>query len=569
MKNALARGAALWRKTRTSRIFGRGPTALTLIAVLIALLVAAPILSVAASVFGEPGAIWNYAAETALPRYIFNSLGLAALVAVGVGVIGVWTAWLTTMRDFRGRAVLEVLLILPLAFPAYIIAYAYANLLRHHGPVQSALRDINGWGPYEDYWFPKIDSLPGAAAMLILVLYPYVYLLARAAFLNQSAAVLDVAQTLGASSRRVFFRVALPMARPAIATGVALALMETLADFGVVQHFGVQTLATGVYKAWFSYRDTVAAAQIASWLLLFVFILVAFERLQRGRRRVQDARSSFRALKRPRLSGWRAVGAWLICGTPVLFGFLVPFGLFAWMSAVDGHAFFGPRYIEYALNSLALAGLAALVIVSLSIFIAYATRLASSPLSRIAALAASMGYAVPGLIVGLGLLTPLGAVDNAFNSWMKAAFGVEVGLILIGTVVGLVLAYVVRFMSVSLQTVDAALGKVTPSMDHAARALGERPLGALRRVHAPMISGGVMTAALIVFVDVLKELPATLILKPGDFQTLATQAYNLAKDERYLEASTPALVIGIVGLLPVLLLSRRVRRARPGSEPKA
>ncbi len=541
----------------------RGPRGLTLVAAAIALLIAAPILSVVIGVFGQPGEIWASVADTVTPRYALNTFLLAALVAIGVSVIGVWSAWLVTMRDFPGRGLFEVLLILPLAFPAYVIAYAYTDLLDHPGPVQTLLRETTGWGP-RDYWFPEVRSLPGAAIMLILVLYPYVYLLARTAFLNQSAAALDVARTLGVGPRRVFFRVALPMARPAIATGVALALMETVADFGVVQYFGVQTLATGVYKAWFAYRDPAAAAQLSGWLLVFVFALVALERAERGRRRVQDSRSLFRAPPRPRLRGRRAAGAALICGLPVLLGFFTPLAMLAWMSAVGGHDFFGARYIGYAANSLMLAGVAALTITLLAVLIAYATRLAAGPITRFAALAASMGYAVPGLVIAIGLLAPLGAIDNWVNDAMQATFGVSTGLLLTGTIVGLVLAYTVRFMSVSLQTVDAALGKVTPSMDHAARALGQTPLGALRRVHAPMISGGLLTAALIVFVDVLKELPATLILRPFDFQTLATQAYNLAADERLREASTPALAIGLVGLLPVILLSRQIRRSRPG-----
>lgn len=543
----------------------RGPLGLTAVAVIVALLIAAPILALSMSIFAEPGPIWRSVADTVTPRYAFNTLMLAALVAVGVTAIGVPAAWFVTMRDFPGRAAFEVLLILPLAFPAYVIAYAYTDLLDHPGPVQTWLRAVFEFGP-RDYWFPEVRSLPGAAIMLILVLYPYVYLLARAAFLNQTAAALDVARTLGAPSRRVFFRVALPMARPAIATGVALTLMETVADFGVVHHFGVQTLATGVYKAWSNYQDPAATSQLAAWLLLFIFLLVGFERAQRGKRRIQDARGGFRAPPRRRLTGRGARLAVMACGLPVLFGFFVPFGMLSWMSAVGGHELFGARYIEYTQNSILLAAAAALVIVAIATLIAYGARLADGPLTRFAALSASMGYAVPGLVLGVALLPIFGAIDVMTSQWpwLSQVLGFELRIML-GTVVGLIIAYTVRFMSVALQTVDASLGKVTPSMDHAARALGHSPMRALRRVHAPMISGGLFTAALIVFVDVLKELPATWILKPDDFQTLATQAYRLASDERLREASTPALAIGVVGLLPVILLAWRIRRSRPGA----
>ncbi|MEL6318717.1 MAG: ABC transporter permease subunit, partial [Pseudomonadota bacterium] len=343
-----------------------GLTPLTAIALVVAGLIAAPILGVAASLFGPTSEIWGLMAQTVLPRYVANTLMLGALVALGTTLLGVGAAWLVTMHQFPGRGAFEWALALPLAFPAYVIAYAYTDLLDHPGAVQTALRAVMGWGP-RDYWFPEIRSLEGAAAMLTLVLYPYVYLLARAAFLQQSVCVLDVSRTLGARPSSMFFRVALPLARPAIATGVALALMETLADFGTVAHFGVQTFATGIYRAWFSMGDRIAAAQLSAAMLGCVLVLVALERSQRGAARYQGARARYDALKPTPLTGWRRWAAAVLCGAPVLFGFALPLGMLLYMSAVGGHGLFGPRYAVLALNSLTLAAIAAALTVALAV----------------------------------------------------------------------------------------------------------------------------------------------------------------------------------------------------------
>ncbi len=542
----------------------RRPSALSLAALAAALLIAGPVTSVLLSLTQPASEIWNHLAATVLPRYLWTTLALGLLVGVGSAAIGVGAAWLVTMHRFPGRALFEWALALPLAFPAYVIAYAYTDLLDHPGLVQSGLRAAFGWGP-RDYWFPEIRSLEGAAAMLTLVLYPYVYLLARAAFLQQSATVIDVARTLGLGPLEAFWRVALPMARPAIATGVALVMMETLADFGTVAHFGVQTFATGIYRAWFSMGDRIAAAQLSAALLCFVLVLIALERTQRRAARFDEARPRFGDLDGAPLSGWRGWLAAGLCFLPVLFGFLLPLLALIGMSWIGGHQLFGPRYVGFALNSFVLAGISAAVAVGLAVLMAYAARLAPGPASRTANLLASLGYAVPGGVIAVGLLIPLAQFDNWVDAWARETFGVSTGLILTGGIAVLVFAYVARFMSVALQTVDSALAKITPAMDHAARSLGETPTGALRRVHAPMMKGGLLTAGLIVFVDVMKELPATLILRPFDFDTLAVQAYRLAADERLLQASTPSLAIVAVGLIPVLLLTREIRRARPGA----
>ena len=533
-------------------------------ALLVAALIAAPVLAVGLTIFQPAGETWDMLSSTVLPRYVGNTLMLGLIVAVGSMAIGVPAAWLVTMYRFPGRRVFEWALALPMAFPAYVLAYAYTDLLDHPGIVQTTLRDVTGWGP-RDYWFPEIRSLEGAGAMMVLVLYPYVYLLSRAAFIHQSVRALDVARTLGCGPFGAFFRVGLPMARPAIATGVALALMETLADFGTVAHFSVQTFATGIYRAWFSMGDRIAAAQLAGYLLTFVLVLVALERTQRRAARFQTTRDVFQSLPENRLTGWAAWGATALCGLPVLFGFFLPLIALSYMSMVGGHSCFGPRYIGFAINSFVLAGLGAALTVALAVLLAYAERLSPGKLTRAANTFASLGYAIPGSVIAVGLLIPLAAFDNWLDAWMRSAFGVSTGLLLTGSIAVLLMAYVVRFMSVALQTVEAAMGKITPSMEQASRSLGEDARGTLIRVHAPLLRGGLLTAALIVFVDVMKELPATLIMRPFNFDTLAIQAYRLASDERLYQASTPSLAIMAVGLIPVLLLTREIRRSRPGS----
>ena len=546
------------------RLRPRRLSPLSLAAAAIALLVVGPILGVVASVFQESAGAWRHMVETVLPVYVRNTLILGAFVALGAGAVGVGSAWLVTMCRFPGRAVFEWALALPLAFPAYVIAYAYTALLDHPGPVQTGLRAVFGWGP-RDYWFPEVRSVEGAALMFVLVLYPYVYLLARAAFLQQSGAALDVARTLGLGPAGAFFRVALPMARPAIGAGVALALMETLADFGTVAHFGVQTFATGVYRAWFSMGDRVAAAQLSACLLVFVLALVALERSQRRAARYHQSGRPQELHAYP-LTGWRATAAVALCAAPLTLGFIAPIAMLLEMSLRGGHSLFGPRYLGFIANSLTLATVAAGLTVLAAVLLAYAERLTPGPLTRAANRIAAMGYAVPGGVIAVGLLIPLAAVDNAIAGWARESFGVRIGLILTGSIAALVFAYMVRFMAVALQTVEAGFARITPTMDYAARALGEGATGALLRVHLPIMRGALLTAALIVFVDVMKELPATLILRPFNFDTLAVQTYRLAADERLVQASTPALVIVAVGLLPVVLLTRQIRKARPGAE---
>nr|WP_109668899.1 iron ABC transporter permease [Roseicyclus mahoneyensis] len=498
-------------------------------------------------------------AQTVLPRYVGTTLQLIVMVGTGTAIIGTGAAWLITATRFPGRRLFEIALALPLAFPAYVLAYAYTDFLSHPGWVQTTLRDLTGWGP-RDYWFPQIRSLGGAALMLTLVLYPYVYLLARAAFLQQSATAYIAARTLGQTPWGAFFRVSLPIARPAIAGGVLLALMETLADFGTVSYFNVQTFATGIYQSWFSYYDRTGAAQLALCLLVVALTLAWIERAQRAQQRHHGAGRRFEAMQPISLTGIRAFGAIVFCALPVLLGFGLPAGLLLSMGWDSGQLLFTPRYLAFLQNSLTLAAIAAVVTVSAAVILGFNARLNPTPGARLAMRISAIGYAVPGGVIAVGLMVPFATFDNALDAFMRESFGISTGLLLTGSIWLLVAAYMIRFMAAALSAYDAGLSTINPNIDAVARTLGRTPRTMLRGVHLPILRPSLMTALLIVFVDVMKELPATLILRPFNFDTLAVQAHRLAADERLAEAAVPSLVIAAVGLLPVILLCRGLGR---------
>ncbi|MQY41714.1 ABC transporter permease subunit [Epibacterium sp. SM1969] len=501
----------------------------------------------------------SHLAETVLPRYAGTTAYLVALVAVGTLLTGVGAAWLVTMTRFPGVRLFEMLLVLPLAFPAYVLAYAYTYILDHPGIVQSTLRDVTGWGP-RDYWFPEVRSLPGAALMLVLVLYPYVYLLARAAFLQQSSGAFQAARALGNTPLQAFWRVSLPMARPAIATGVLLAVMETVADFGTVSYFGVQTFATGIYTSWFALADRGGAAQLALCLLVFSLFLSVSERISRGRARYHHAGKQAGKMTPVELKGRARVLAWVACGLPLFLGFVLPVIVLFDMSFDSEQNLLSRRYIGFIKNSLTLAGVAAVITVSAAIFLGLFQRLQPGRLSAAASYIARLGYAVPGGVIAVGLLVPFAAFDNALDAWMRETFDIRTGLLVTGSIWLLVAAYMVRFLSAALGAYEGGMATVHSNMDAAARSLGQTPMGMLRRVHLPLLTPSVLTALLIVFVDVMKELPATLIMRPFNFDTLAVQAHRLAADERLEGAAVPSLVIVALGLIPVILICRQVGR---------
>lgn len=536
----------------------------SLLVFFIAALVSVPVLVVFGNVFKPAGDVWRHLASTVLADYIINSFLLMLGVGLGTLVIGVATAWLCSMCYFPGRRIFEWALLLPMAIPAYIIAYTYSGMFEFAGPVQSVLRDFFGWSR-NDYWFPEIRSLGGAITVMSLVLYPYVYLITRAAFLEQSVCVLEASRTLGRSSWRSFSDVALPLARPAIIAGVSLASMEALSDYGTVQYFGVSTFTTGIFRTWFGLGDSSAAAQLAAILMIFVFVLLIAERWSRGKARFYHTTTRYRELPGYQLHGWNARLAFVVCFIPILLGFLLPaIQLLIWTFETAGEMI-DARFLTLILNTLSLAAMAAGLAVTLALLMAYGLRLKATPVMTFSARVASLGYAVPGTVLAIGVLLPFAWFDNIVDAWMRTTFNISTGLILSGTLVALLFAYLVRFLAVSLNTIEASMAKVTPGIDDASRTLGLRPGKVLIRVHIPIIRGSLLTAAILVFVDVMKELPATLIMRPFNFNTLAVRAYELASDERLADSASAALAIVIAGIIPVILLSIAITRSRPGN----
>jgi iron(III) transport system permease protein len=534
--------------------------AITLVAFGIALFCLLPFLAVAlASVSGDTSTL-RHLAGTVLDDYMRNTAALVFIVGFGTFMIGTGAAWLVTMTDFPGRSWLEVALVIPLAFPAYVLAYAYTHVLDHPGIVQTVLRDLTGWGP-RDYWFPEIRSLGGAAVMLILVLYPYVYLLARAAFIGQSATTFLAARSLGKSPFAAFLSISLPLARPAIAAGVLLTMMETIADFGTVSYFGVQTFATGIYNSWFSMADRGAAAQLSLGLLAFALLLAMLERANRGRARFSNGKRQDVVARIP-LAGVARWGAVILCGMPVMLGVIIPVLALSVMAVGSEQNLFSPRYLHFITNSLTLAAVAALVTVAAAVLLGSLNRLRETRSAAAALYVARIGYAVPGGVIAVGLIVPFAAFDNALDAWMRATFDVSTGLLFTGSIWLLIGAYMIRFLAAALGAYEGGIAVVSRNIDAASRVLGQNSIGTVRRVHIPILTPSLLTAALIVFVDVMKELPATLIMRPFNYDTLAVQAFRLASDERLNGAAVPSLLIGAIGLLPVILLCRQVAAHR-------
>ncbi len=527
-----------------------------------AFVLALPVLIVFGSFLSPQPEVWAHLRATVLPDYLTNSLLLALGTGAGALIIGTGTAWLVAQYQFTGRRIMEWLLLLPLAMPAYIIAYTYTGMLDFAGPVQSALRQWFGWS-FGDYWFPEIRSLGGAILMLSLVLYPYVYMLARNAFREQSSSLLEASRTLGMTPRQHFWKVALPLARPALLTGMALAMMEALADYGTVQYFGLPTFTTGLFRTWFGMGNRVAAAQLAALLTSFVLLLLFLERW--SRRKIRYFYQGQRQVNvRRMLSPWRQMVALTLCLLPVLFGFIIPAAQLGFWALQTWEHMLDQRFFTLVWNTFSLAAIAAVVSVLLALLFAYAKRLRHDFVVQAPVRIAALGYAVPGTVIAIGVMIPLAWLDTHIDLLAERWFGIRTGLLLSGTLVALVLAYSVRFLAVSLHSVEAGLERIRPGMDNAARSLGCSPMQVLGRVHVPLLRGSVLTALLLVFVDVLKELPATLILRPFNFNTLAVRAHELASDERLADAALPALAIVLVGLLPVIWLARSVEQRSKG-----
>ena len=532
-----------------------------------AAILALPILAILSLALRPTDSIWQHLLSTVLPGALGNTL----LLLIGAGcfslAIGTSAAWLVTMYKFPGRGFADRLLVLPLAMPAYIVAYAYVDYLDYAGPVQTQLRALIGAKVPNDFWFPQIRSLGGAIFIFTAVLYPYVYLSARASFAQQSICVLEVARTLGRTALGTFWSVALPMARPALAAGVALVLMECMNDLGAVQYLGVETLTASIYATWLQRGNLSGAAQLASVALMMVFALLIIERAARGDARSHNTTGRQRAIPFETLPGWRGYLALVIVLIPFVLGFAVPFLVLAKQAIAHFQSSFSAGFVAAAINSLVLAALTCAVAVALALFFGYAARVARGPLTSLSSRAAALGYALPGTVLAIGLLIPLASIDNAMAGWIKAVTGINTGLILSGSLFAVTLALVIRFLAVALGAIDAGLGRISLSLDAAASTLGASALSALFRVHLPLLAPALGAAALMVFVDAMKELPATLLLRPFNFETLATHIYGLAAAEQFEEAALGAITIVLIGLLPVLLLHQAIaegHKASPG-----
>ncbi|MCC5854361.1 MAG: iron ABC transporter permease [Idiomarina sp.] len=490
-----------------------------------------------------------------ISEYVRHTIILMVGVGLLVAILGVTTAWLTTACNFPGVRWLRWALLLPLAMPAYITAYTYSGMLSFEGPVQLVVRSLTGL-QFGEYYFPEIRSLAGAIFILSFVLFPYVYLITRAAFIEQSRAAIEAGRTLGLGPWQSFFRVGLPMARPAIATGVTLALMETLADYGTVHFFGVTTFTTGIFRTWYGMGDPIGALQLASILLSAVVVLMLVERISRRQSKYHHAGRSQQPARPLQLSRSKAWLAFSWCFVPVLVGFLLPALQLLFWSADQLHVWLDPSFWNLVKNSLVLATVAAIITVIVALWLCYGKRRTPTKLIRSSVGFASLGYAIPGVVIAVGVMLPLAWLDHRIINVSEALFGINPGLLLSGTIFALLFAYLVRFLSISVQTVDSGLAQIRTAMDESGRILGLTSRQILSRIHFPLLRTSLITAGILVFVDVLKELPATLILRPFNFNTLAVRAYEMAGDERLAEAGPAALMIVIAGLIPVILLSK-------------
>jgi iron(III) transport system permease protein len=518
----------------------------------IAVVVALPVAVVVASWRAPAHDVWAHLWRTQLTELIANTLILVAGVAAGTLLLGAGLAWLVVGYRFPGRGIFEWALVLPLAMPAYVIGFAFLGLFDFAGPVQSALR---AWvGPAAR--LPDLPSWAGVTIVMTLVFYPYVYLLARVAFSEHGRATLETAQSLGHSRLRAFVEVVLPMARPSLIAGVALAIMEALADFGTVSIFGYRTLTDGIYRVWTGMFDRVAATQLAGLLLGFALTLLVLERTLRGRRRFHESRARGHVAAAP-LRGWRAAGAAGACTAVLTVAFVLPVGqLVLWAGALLLRWRISADFVTLVSSTVLLAGTAAATICVLALVLAYAGRLHPSPGARLAAQFSTMGYALPGAVIAVGVLEPIAWLDRGLGAAGVWLLGRDPGLLLTGSALAVLFAYVVRFLAVSFQTVDASLARIPPSFDEAARSLGVGVGGSLARIHLPLMRGGLLTALVLVWVETMKELPATLLLRPLGLKTLAIEVWERTSESMWAEAALPALAIVAAGLLPVVIAVR-------------
>ena len=526
------------------------------IPVIVAILVLIPVGTVMLSFLSPAGEIWQHLVETTLSRLLLNSFWLALGVATFSAVLGVSLAWFTAVYDFPGRKIFSWGLLLPLAFPAYVLAFVTLGLFDFTGPVQTSLRS---WFGAELFWFPNIRSRMGVIIVMTLAFYPYVYLLARNAFLTQGKRSLEAAQSLGLNSAQGFFKVALPMARPWIASGVMLVLMETLADFGTVAVFNYDTFTTAIYKAWFSMFSLSAASQLASLLIIIIFVLIVIEQKFRSRIRYAETKQSSR-MAPIILTGWKSWAVAGLASATLFFAFLLPITqLFIW--AIDSFAEeFNQRYLGFLWHSLTLSGLSALLICVISTLMIYSVRRHPDMVSRIAVRIATIGYALPGVVLAVGIYIPLAWVDNWFSQMAMQLFSIETGFLFQGTFVVMLIAYMTRFMAIGYNPIDSAMQRVTFSIDEASMGLGVSGWGMLQKVHLPILKGGIFTAATLVFVDVMKEMPITLMTRPFGWDTLSVRIFEMTSEGEWEQAALPAVVLVLTGLIPIIMLTRQAEK---------
>lgn len=532
---------------------------LSTVAWTIILLFSVPLLVIFTSVFALDLDVWSHLAQTVLSSYLINSFLLATMVGLGTMFVGTYLAWYMVHYDFFAKRILNWFILLPMAMPAYIIAYTYTGLLDSSGPIQAYLKSIFGDALVQEL-SPDIRSLPGAIIMMILVLYPYVYLLARSAFKEQSSQFELVAQLAGLSRMAYLFKVTLPLARPAIFTGAALAMMEALADYGTVAYFGVNTFTTGIYRTWFGMGNVQAASQLASLLCLFVFVVLYIERKSRLKsNRYQSRNAHILTAKKTRRS--KSFGIFLLCFLPALFGFVIPFTQLLIWAISYFEASVLQDYIPLLISSLSLAGISAVVIVFCALIISYCKRIFAKSKVTWGANFVSLGYALPGLVIAVGVVQVAGYFDIKLNHLTRVLFDWMPGLVISGGASILIFAYALRYLSVALHNTDAGLLRINKNLDEVAASLGINNTSMLKRVHMPLLNGSLLSALILVFVDVLKELPATYVLRPYNINTLAVKAFELASDERLIDAALPAISIVLAGIVPVIILSSTLEKS--------
>lgn len=529
--------------------------------VFVAILVLLPVFALALEAIQGSVGLWTHLFTTNLPTAFLETVILLTGVGIIAAVLGTSMAWLVTAYDFRGRGVLEWALLLPLAVPTYIIAYAYLDILHPIGPVQGAVRFVLGYESPRQFRLPDVRSMTGCIILLGFVLYPYVYIPTRAMFLTQSASLIEAARTLGVSRKGIFWRVALPLARPAVAVGVSLALMETLNDVGAAEFLGVRTLTVSIYTTWITRSDLPGAAQLALALLFLVVALVSIERWARRKQRFASNIRHSRGFEPLKVRRGQAIWLFCLCSLPVVIGFVLP-AIYLVVEAIKRIRFAGvsPRLLGEAFNTVALASIATALVLVCGMFVAYAVRLFPGSISRWSYRFSTMGYAAPGTVIAIGILVVAGGFDHLVNQFTSHFFGYSAGLVLIGTGAAVIYAYVVRFLAISAGGIDSGLERIPLSLDHASRTLGRGVTQTFCAVHLPLSRTAIVAAGLLVFVDCVKELPATLLLRPLNVETFATHLYGEAARGTYEEASIAALAIVVVGILPVILLARVGRR---------